>query len=207
MGTYILTGTNINRFTPTKPVIEFNTSTLTAGDPKTQIILDGATCRVYGTHTSSTATAIIKMVGGGTYDGLTVVDTAFQYSNVANETYQTTADRPDYGSHTVRRAYEIVAPTYNAGWGSIASIPVSVTRDLDGWMTFQGAVENGTTSDGTVMFTLPAGYRPSNGSHRFIVPAQTGVATVYVTSAGNVQIFGAVGASFVFLDGIRYKAA
>ncbi len=58
------------------------------------------------------------------------------------------------------------------------------TRDSDGWVTIRGVVGGG--SSGTVIFQLPAGFRPTK-FEAFPVVTNTGYGVVTVDTSGNVS--------------------
>lgn len=115
-------------------------------------------------------------------------------------------DAPGYGA-AWRTIGETDAPAFQNGWVNYGSgyAAVAYSRDSYGIVRLRGAVKSGTVS--TTIFTLPAGWRPSNGS---TVRAQFPVPST--ASTGNVQIdnTGAVLAppanTFVPLTGITFLA-
>jgi hypothetical protein len=70
-----------------------------------------------------------------------------------------------------------------------------------------GVVKSGTS--GTTVFTLPVGYRPAVFNHQFVAAASNGLATVVISSSGDVQLANLVASSSVatycFLDGIVFR--
>lgn len=77
----------------------------------------------------------------------------------------------------------------------------------DGTVMLRGIFAPGTTTNGTVMTSLPAGYRPQQES-RFIT-ADTGTGTAFrhinIQTNGNVLVFNAAtGGGATSLDGIRF---
>lgn len=99
--------------------------------------------------------------------------------------------------------------TYSTTWASLGGgFDFGATKDRDGWVTLFGFVQPGTTTaDGTVMFTIPAGSRPTNSYEAFAVWAQTGLAWVKVNSSGTVQLFNAAGTAYISLSGVRFKGS
>lgn len=76
------------------------------------------------------------------------------------------------------------------------------TKDIQGFVWCRGTLKNGTSTDGTVLFTLPAGFRP---------PASVSVVTIggsavaafsqlVIDTSGNVSIFGSSGYTFVQIN-------
>jgi hypothetical protein len=80
--------------------------------------------------------------------------------------------------------------TLNNGWttyGSTFQAPIFMKK-VDGMVQMAGMIAPGTTTNGTTVATLPAGYIPV-ADHNFRVSAgAAGTADVYVRSTGAVQI-------------------
>ncbi len=96
------------------------------------------------------------------------------------------------------------APVLNAGWVLYnTGSPVGYRKDALGTLELRGGVKNGTTADGTVLFTLPAGYRP-NQNRIFLVRTVNGVGQLNVDVGGEARIYGVTDATIVSLDGIRF---
>lgn len=80
-------------------------------------------------------------------------------------------------------------------------------RTADGLTILRGMVAPGTTTDATVIATLPAGFRPAADRY-FACAAQGGVSGVVVASNGEVRYRTGMGGTptFVSLDAIRFYA-
>lgn len=88
----------------------------------------------------------------------------------------------------------------NNGGGFAAA---SFMKDYIGFVHLRGVVKSGTA--GSVVFSLPAGYRPSS-TELFIVDANDAVGRITVFASGDVQV--TIGNNaFVQLSGIAFKAA
>lgn len=75
----------------------------------------------------------------------------------------------------------------------------------DGTVLLQGLMKNGTTAGGTVIGTLPAGYRPLQ-QQRFISAEQslgTAFRHIAVQTNGDLKVFNCTTA-FICIDGIRF---
>lgn len=99
-----------------------------------------------------------------------------------------------------------IAPTLQNGWtnmgGSFAT--VGYFKGPDSVVHLKGMIKAGTVTNGTVLFNLPAGYRPLN-EHRFAVPSGNGTSDVFgeisVQAIGNVAIIAGSGAGgWISLD-------
>lgn len=78
----------------------------------------------------------------------------------------------------------------------------------DGTVKLKGLIKDGTTTSPTVLFTLPAGYRPTKNCI-FIAkcsPDNTGIARIDVATNGNVSLanYSGTPATYVSLDGINF---
>jgi hypothetical protein len=73
-------------------------------------------------------------------------------------------------------------------------------------VTLTGAVKDGVTSNDTVMFELPAGFRPSQEA-LFASAAQTGPCVIRVAANGQVLLRSATGAAWVSVAGVHFQAA
>lgn len=76
---------------------------------------------------------------------------------------------------------------------------------IDGTVLLQGNMKNGTTAAGTVIGTLPVGYRPLQ-VQRYITAEQqlgTGFRHISVQTNGNILVFNCT-AAFIGIDGVRF---
>jgi hypothetical protein len=79
-------------------------------------------------------------------------------------------------------------------------------KDKEGRVHLRGLIKNGTATPGTVLFNLPAGYRPStSGQLIFAVISNNSMGRVDVKPNGDVVIILAT-AGFLSLDGISFRA-
>jgi hypothetical protein len=103
-----------------------------------------------------------------------------------------------------------IAPTLLASWiNHGAPNEVAGYRKLpNGEVQCRGLIKNGTASDGTTLFTLPVGYRPSADRQFGTIQGGNNVARVVVLAAsGNVQIFGVTNNAYLSLESIRFDGA
>lgn len=107
---------------------------------------------------------------------------------------------------------------FSNGWGNAGGFSAVQARiDTSGYLRLRGNASGGTLTDGTVMFTLPAGYAPVSTN---VLPAAvtasvnpTQLSRVIVNSSGTVQVFGVNFAGFltvslagIFTDTLTYTA-
>ena len=97
-------------------------------------------------------------------------------------------------------------PTLVNGWVNYGSPYTSAgyTKDSNGVVHLRGLVKSGATTTGTVIFTLPAGYRPTS-DWIFALVANDLLGQCRVDTSGNVKYW--TGSNFWFsLDGISFAA-
>lgn len=77
-------------------------------------------------------------------------------------------------------------------------------KDALGWLHLRGLIKNGTVTPGTVLFTLIAGYRPLK---QLIVPVVSNGAftSILIDTAGAVSLASAANATYLSLEGIRFR--
>ncbi|WP_322902961.1 hypothetical protein [Paenibacillus campi] len=101
-----------------------------------------------------------------------------------------------------------IAPTCLNAWSSDKSNPVAYRRK-DGTVTFTGVVINGVTSNGTVIFRLPMGFKPLQ-EHHFscytyqISDGSYGSVEIVIRMNGDVVI-GQGGKSYISFAGINFS--
>jgi len=105
-----------------------------------------------------------------------------------------------------------IAPALLNSWvnyNTATHQPAGYYRDPLGIVRMRGAMKNGTITSGTVLFTLPAGYRPSKYIYGYGYSydgAASSWAWFYIGSNGNVVIGGAASNVLVAIDGICFRA-
>lgn len=99
-----------------------------------------------------------------------------------------------------------IAPTLLNSWvnyGGGSYDDAGYFLDDFGFVNLRGVIKDGVTTAGTVLFTLPSGYRPSLPKLS-LVYAGTSVAYIDVLTSGNVRI--RAGSNTLFsLYGVRFK--
>jgi hypothetical protein len=105
------------------------------------------------------------------------------------------------------RQQDWIAPTLLNGWVNFGTgfYNTGYYKNTDGNIYLRGTIKNGTTTSGTVIFTLPTGYRPLN---RMAFPVASGSGTlgrIDVLPTGDVIIdFGSN--SFLYLSPVIFRA-
>lgn len=95
------------------------------------------------------------------------------------------------------------------GWVSEGTVqPPVYWRNVDGEVSLDGAMKNGTTVTGTVIATLPSGYRPAQDIIcNATLYSTTQQCVVRIKPNGDVVGEQGLDAGFVSLSGIRFMAA
>lgn len=96
------------------------------------------------------------------------------------------------------------APTFTNSWVDFGSVyqTAGYTRDQRNFVLLRGLVKSGTVN--TAMFTLPAGYRPTN-RRIFVTITDTGIGRLDVQSDGTVTLISG-GNGFTSLENIAFYA-
>jgi hypothetical protein len=104
----------------------------------------------------------------------------------------------------------LTAPTLGNSWVDYGSgfDGAGYYKDADGTVYLQGLIKDGTATNGTVLFTLPSGYRPGRRLVFLVVTAGSPVATgrIDVFSNGEVQIVTGSN-TWLSLSGISFTTA
>lgn len=83
--------------------------------------------------------------------------------------------------------------TLSNGWANIAGLDVlAVRKQPDDFVLFQGIIGSGTVTDGTIVGTIPVGYRPSKAKAFGVAAGGTANPRIRVNTDGTLQIFGSV---------------
>lgn len=99
-----------------------------------------------------------------------------------------------------------IAPTLLNGWVNTGTgwSPAGYMKDTSGYVHIRGLIKSGATGNATILFVLPAGYRPAY-ELVFITSTDAGgsplTARIDVTSSGNL-LFMSGGNGYVALDNI-----
>jgi hypothetical protein len=80
------------------------------------------------------------------------------------------------------------------------------TKLGNGMVMLEGGMKNGIITGGTVLGTVPVGYRPP-GVVLFPVAHNSGIGMIRVNPAGDIKAETAVDGAMTCLDGIIYRAA
>lgn len=80
---------------------------------------------------------------------------------------------------------------YQNSWTTNDGTPLGYFKDNFGLVHIRGSITGGSTANGTVIFTLPLGYRPQYKQH-FVIPAYTnttwGTCEILVNTDGTVAL-------------------
>jgi hypothetical protein len=109
------------------------------------------------------------------------------------------------GSHIYRGIW--VNATLGSGWSNYGNgfSPVSYCEMPDNTGQIKGACSGGTTTDGTVLFTLPSSIRPSY-NHTYLCATSGSPVQIRVNSSGTVVIQNPVGTiTWIALDGVQWQ--
>lgn len=100
--------------------------------------------------------------------------------------------------------------TYNLslqnGWVAFGGVYAEPRyyKDFGGSVRVEGLIKSGTTTSGTVVATLPVGYRPDK-TLMFFTGTSAGAATVEVHPGGNIVASGGFSQTWTSLAGIAFK--
>jgi hypothetical protein len=99
--------------------------------------------------------------------------------------------------------------TLQGGWiphdGGVFFTSPGYAKGTDGLVRFKGLIRDGVTTDGTVIFTLPAGFRPSQRVLTDAVCNPNVECRVDVLANGNVELYGAA-SGWTSLDNVTFLA-
>jgi len=100
-----------------------------------------------------------------------------------------------------------IAPTLLNNWQNYGAAYEVATywKDKCNVVHISGMVKGGTVADGTVIFTLPAGYRPRT-PEKFITVSVNAICILDIYTNGNVTIRAGANTSWLSLSGISFKA-
>lgn len=91
--------------------------------------------------------------------------------------------------------------------GNGPAAPVGFRKTSTGEVELRGVLSGGVTADGTVIFTLPPGYRPASVQAFPALQGDGTTAQIRVLPNGDVTIYGVTDNTFLSLEGIRFDAA
>lgn len=99
-------------------------------------------------------------------------------------------------------------PTLQSSWVNYGAAYESASywKDKCGVVHLAGMIKSGTTTAETVIFTLPAGYRPRT-SEKFFCVSANGICVIDVYSSGAVAIKTGASATWLSLSGISFRMA
>jgi hypothetical protein len=100
----------------------------------------------------------------------------------------------------------LIAPTLQNSWENFGSgyVNAGYYKNAFGEVTVFATLKNGVTADGTVIFTLPVGYRPAT---RFISVGYKngGACRIDVDNSGQVGIYDGAGAGTYLAINFKFR--
>jgi hypothetical protein len=103
--------------------------------------------------------------------------------------------------NVIAPAFQNSFSAYNSGFA-----PPGYYKDKMGRVHLRGLVNTPAAPNGLVMFTLPAGYRPTTGALVLMTLSSNTVARVSIQANGNVVVDFGAGSGWISLDGLSFKA-
>jgi len=99
------------------------------------------------------------------------------------------------------------APTLGASWVNFGSGYTSAGYRMDkqGRVWVRGLIKSGTTTDATVLFTLPSGYRPAGNILRTLGCNAGGNPYVVIGTDGTIKIYSVTGNTWLSIEGISFS--
>lgn len=117
-------------------------------------------------------------------------DDAFDCASIVTESWTA----PSLGNSWVNFG----SPYNNAGY----------YKDKSGRVHLRGLIKSGTTSAGTIIFTLPNGYQPAATELRHVIVSPEVIARIDIQTNGNVVIGANLSSNaYLSLDGVSFRAA
>lgn len=146
--------------------------------------LGGASGNNHDNKFLSVRAGIVQLEDGGNSNNIYELDEYTTLTNTCNST------------NFINGIKGWVVPTFQHSWTDPANGNQGPTYTIDrkGTVLMRGNIVGGTTTDATVLFTLPTGFRPPAHVFFFTTAVVGGVFTVVeveVASTGDVKIFGA----------------
>jgi hypothetical protein len=93
------------------------------------------------------------------------------------------------------------APSFQNSWANVGGTndeTLAFKKELDRFLFIKGEIDSGTIADGTVVFTLPEGYRPKKTikvAGMFVQGSTENSYQLEIQVGGDVAIYGVSGAS------------
>lgn len=119
------------------------------------------------------------------------------------------SDLNTYISHNAAFLYGDTAWTAASlqnGWTALGSSTFTPGYRLDGiHVELRGAAAGGTTTAGTLLFTLPVGYRPQKVVYGSGIAAGSSLFVFNISTAGAVQIQAGSGLTNITFDNTRFS--
>jgi hypothetical protein len=102
-------------------------------------------------------------------------------------------------------------PTLLNSWvnNSAADEPAQYIKGADGVVTLSGVIKDGTSTNATVLFTLPVGFRPAKTHRQNLFSVNSGtpvVGQLNIENTGDVSITYVNGSGLITLGGVSFLA-
>jgi len=102
--------------------------------------------------------------------------------------------------------YETATITFYNGWASSGgSDPLTVTKAA-GLVSVEGVITSGTVAPGTVLFSLPSGFRPATTSFVPAIRSDLAAVAIKIETNGNVSAVQTVGATYTVIN-FQFRAS
>lgn len=102
------------------------------------------------------------------------------------------------------------APTLQNSWVNFDNgyAPVGYWKDINGTVHLRGLIKGGNTNSGTILFTLPSGYRPAYNESFSVYQYDTGISTgaIDISPTGQVILRVPTNSTYISLSGITFRA-
>lgn len=195
-----------------------------AKDGMGRIYLDGLVTTTVPIAGQPAGTDMFTIPGSGFYTGASgSTDIYPTSSNYTYSDYNITGSRVEYrqGSGSFYSMHSIYygsspAPTWTAAalgnsWVNYSAAgsgfsPATYTKASDGAVIIRGLIKSGTTTNGTVIFTLPAGSRPKYRLLYITSDAGPVPGRIDVFPTGQVQVWNVPSNGWLSLAGINFIA-
>ncbi|RYU92752.1 Kelch repeat-containing protein [Emticicia agri] len=100
-----------------------------------------------------------------------------------------------------------IAPTLLNGWVNYNTptyVPAGYYKDVEARVHLRGSIKFGTSTSGTVLFTLPVGYRPSEVMMFAVTTTSLALGRVDIFPNGDVKVING-SSNHLCLDGISFR--
>ena len=150
---------------------------------------------------------VAKFNSAVTFDSTVTFEDSINTSGSVNASSLSISGSIYVDGEIVNEAY--ITPSLQNGWTNFSTSGgyqgASYWKDKNGMVHLTGLIKGGTTTNATVLFTLPVGYRPS-AQQIFLCHGSTKYVRVDVQANGNVIGNANLDATWTSLAGISFRA-